>query len=61
MFLNRRKSNEAQQLIEKMEENNRRLEIAGRNREISMLQLQLAVKECLLTAMRLKGVSAWRR
>lgn len=61
MFLYRRKPNEAQQLIKKMEENNRRLEIAGRNREISMLKLRLAVKECLLTAMRLKGVSEWQR
>ena len=61
MFLYRRKPTEAEQLMEQMKENDYKLEIARRDREISMLQLQLAVKECMLAAKELREVTeSWR-
>lgn len=61
MFLYRRKPTEAQQLMEQMKEGNHRLEIASLNREISMLKLQLAVKDCILAAKELREVTRdWR-
>lgn len=57
MFLYSKKKSEEQQLMEQMKENNYRLEIARRDREISMLQLQLAVKDCLIKAHELSEVT----
>lgn len=62
MFLYRKNPSEEQQLMEQMKENNYKLEIARRDREISMLQLQLAVKECMLAAKELREVTEfWRK
>lgn len=62
MFLYRRKPTEAEQLLEQMKENDYKLEIARRDREISMLELQLAVKDCMLVAKELREVTeSWRR
>lgn len=62
MFLYRRKSTEAEQLMEQMKENDYKLEIARRDREISMLQLQLAVKDCMLATKELREVTeSWRK
>lgn len=62
MFLYRKNPTEAEQLLEQMKENDYKLEIARRDREISMLQLQLAVKECMLVAKELREVTeSWRR
>lgn len=62
MFLYRRKPIEAEQLLEQMKENDFKLEIASRDREISMLQLQLVVKDCMLAAKELREVTeSWRR
>lgn len=62
MFLYRKNPSDEQQLIEQMKENDYKLEIARRDREISMLQLQLAVKDCLLAAKELREVTEfWRR
>lgn len=62
MFLYRRKPTEAEQLLEQMKENDYKLEIARRDREISMLELQLAVKDCMLAAKELREVTeSWRR
>ncbi len=61
MFLYRRKPTETEQLLEQMKENDYKLEIARRDREISMLQLQLAVKDCLIAAKELREVTeSWR-
>lgn len=48
MFLYKKNPTEEEQLMEQMKENNYKLEIARRDREISMLKLQLAVKDCML-------------
>ena len=62
MFLYRKNPSDEQQLIEQMKENDYKLEIARRDREISMLQLQLAVKECMLAAKELREVTeSWRK
>ena len=62
MFLYRKNPSDEQQLIEQMKENNYKLEIARRDREISMLQLRLAVKDCMLAAKELREVTeSWRR
>lgn len=62
MFLYRRKPTETEQLLEQMKENDYKLEIARRDREISMLQLRLAVKDCMLAAKELREVTeSWRR
>ncbi len=62
MFLYRKNPSEEQQLMEQIKENNYKLEIASRDREISMLQLQLAVKDCMLAAKELREVTeSWRR
>ncbi len=62
MFLYRKNPSDEQQLIEQMKENDYKLEIARRDREISMLQLQLAVKYCMLAAKELREVTeSWRR
>lgn len=62
MFLYRRKPTEAEQLLEQMKENDYKLEIARRDREISMLQLQLAVKDCMLAVKELREVTeSWRK
>lgn len=62
MFLYRKNPSEEQQLMEQMKENDYKSEIARRDREISMLQLQLAVKECMLVAKELREVTeSWRR
>lgn len=62
MFLYRKNPFEEQQLMEQMKENNYKLEIARLDREISMLQLQLAVKDCMLAAKELREVTGfWRR
>ena len=53
----RKKPTEEQQLMEQMKENNYKLEIARRDREISMLKLQLAVKECLIASHELREVT----
>lgn len=61
MFLYRKNPSDEQQLIEQMKENDYKLEIARRDREISMLQLQLAVKDCMLAAKELREVTeSWR-
>lgn len=62
MFLYRKNPSEEQQLMEQMKENDYKLEIARRDREISMLQLQLAVKDCMLAAKELREVTeSWRK
>lgn len=62
MFLYRKNPSEEQQLMEQMKENSYKLEMASRDREISMLQLQLVVKECMLAAKELREVTeSWRR
>lgn len=62
MFLYRKNPTEAEQLLEQVKENDYKLEIARRDREISMLQLQLAVKECMLAAKELREVTeSWQR
>ncbi len=62
MFLYRKNPSEEQQLMEQMKENDYKLEIVRRDREISMLQLQLAVKECMLAAKELREVTeSWRK
>ena len=62
MFLYRRKPTETEQLLEQMKENDYKLEIARRDREISMLQLRLAVKDCMLAAKELREVTeSWRK
>lgn len=62
MFLYRKNPSEEQQLMEQMKENSYKLEMASRDREISMLQLQLAVKDCMLAAKELREVTeSWRR
>lgn len=62
MFLYRKNPSDEQQLIEQMKENDYKLEIARRDREISMLQLRLAVKDCMLAAKELREVTeSWRR
>lgn len=62
MFLYRKNPSDEQQLIEQMKENDYKLEIARRDREISMLQLQLAVKDCMLAAKELREVTeSWRK
>lgn len=61
MFLYKKNPTEAEQLLEQMKENDYKLEIARRYREISMLKLQLAVKECLIASHELREVtSGWR-
>lgn len=61
MFLYKKNPTEEDQLMEQMKENNYKLEIASRDREISMLKLQLAVKECLIASHELREVtSGWR-
>ena len=57
MFLYRKNPSEEQQLMEQMKENDYKLEIARRDREISMLQLRLAVKDCMLAAKELREVT----
>lgn len=62
MFLYRRKPMETERLLEQMKENDYKFEIARRDREISMLQLQLAVKDCMLAAKELREVTeSWRK
>ncbi len=62
MFLYRKNPSEEQQLMKQMKENNYKLEIARRDREISMLQLQLAVKDCMLAAKELREVTeSWQK
>lgn len=57
----RKKPTEEQQLMEQMNENSYKLEIARRDREISMLKLQLAVKACLIASHELREVTReWR-
>lgn len=61
MVLYKKNPTEEKQLMEQMKENNYKLEIASRDREISMLKLQLAVKECLIASHELREVtSGWR-
>lgn len=61
MFLYSKKKSEAQELIDMMNENNYRLQIVELEREVSMLQLQLAVKDCLIKAHKLREVTRdWR-
>lgn len=62
MVLYRKNPTEAEQLLEQMKEDDYKLDIARRDREISMLKLQLAVKECTLAAKELGEVTEfWRR
>lgn len=62
MFLYRRKPTQVEQLLQQMKENDYKWEIARRDREISMLKLQFAVKECTLVAKELREVTeSWRR
>lgn len=59
MFLYSKKKSETQQLIDMMNENNYRLQIVELEREVSMLQLQLAVKDCLIKAHELREVTRY--
>lgn len=62
MFLYRKEPTEAQKLMEQIKENDYKLQISSRDREISMLQLQLAVKDCMLAAKELREVAkSWQR
>lgn len=61
MFLYNKKKSEAQELIDMMNENNYRLQIVELERKVSMLELQLAVKDCLIKAHELREVTgSWR-
>lgn len=57
MFLYRKNPSEEQQLMEQMKENNYRLKIVDLEAQISQLQLQLAVKDCLVKAHELKEMT----
>lgn len=61
MFLYSKKKSEEQQLIDMMNENNYRLQIVELKRKVSMLELQLAVKNCLIASHELREVTgSWR-
>ena len=62
MFLYSKKKSEEQQLIDMMKENNYRLKIVDLESTVSMLELQLAVKDCLIKAYKLREVTgSWRK
>lgn len=62
MFLCRRKTNKTQKSMEQMKENNYKLEIARRDRQISMLEVELELKKCKDSVDRLKGVvDRWQK
>lgn len=48
MFLYKKNKSEAEQLMDQMKENSYKYEIARRDRDIHMLELQLAIKDCML-------------
>lgn len=62
MFLYSKKKSKEQQLIDMMKENNYILKIVDLESTVSMLELQLAVKDCLIKAYELREVTgSWRR
>lgn len=62
MFLYSKKKSEEQELIDMMNENNYRLKIVDLEAQVSMLELQLAVKDCLIKAYELREVTgSWRK
>lgn len=62
MFLYRRNPTETEKLLERIKENEYKLELSDRDGEISSLRLELAIKDCTLALRDLQEVTRqWQK